>query len=347
MSALPRRQEGLVLVVVIFFVALLMASVATFLRRATVDAAIAHNRERVARAEALARGGVRLAEALLIEDLRLEREQGFSSESLRDGWARTEDLALSLPADASLRLRIQDSGSRLNLNSLFVNGKPRKPERTEPFLVETFRKVIDDMRVRPEEKNFDPVELARNLIDWVDKDPDRVRGGAEDDVYQRRRPPYKAANRPLLSVDELRLVDGFNGVLVEALRPYVEVFPLVPAREGGGINPNTAPPWVLALMYHGSAVGEYRLFGEDEVRDILKDRAEALLCPDGVVHEDCVSLRDTLHGEEPAFFPEITFSTDVFRVVAVAQVGDVARRIETVIDRGLPSQPIRLSWRSE
>ena len=53
-----RRSSGFVLVVVIFFAVLLMSSIATFLRRATIDASIISNRDHAARAEALARGGV-------------------------------------------------------------------------------------------------------------------------------------------------------------------------------------------------------------------------------------------------------------------------------------------------
>jgi hypothetical protein len=39
--------------------------------------------------------------------------------------------------------------------------------------------------------------------------------------------------------------------------------------------------------------------------------------------------------------------SDVFVVRAVARVVDVERRVETVIDRSTPSQPLRLSWRVE
>ena len=43
------------------------------------------------------------------------------------------------------------------------------------------------------------------------------------DVYQRRDPPQRAANTPLLSLDQLRVVEGFDTPLAEALRPYVTV----------------------------------------------------------------------------------------------------------------------------
>ena len=42
---------------------------------------------------------------------------------------------------------------------------------------------------------------------------------------------------------------GFDRPLVDALRPYVTVFPLA----GGGVNPNTAPTWVLAALDIGGS----------------------------------------------------------------------------------------------
>ena len=78
-------------------------------------------------------------------------------------------------------------------------------------------------------------------------------------------------------MDELRLVEGFDAQLVNALRPYVDVLPLAKA---DGINPNTAPSWVLALLYHGQP-GSERLAQEDTVRRILDIRDQkGILCAD-------------------------------------------------------------------
>ena len=93
--------------------------------------------------------------------------------------------------------------------------------------------------------------------------------------------------RGRLSLDELRLVEGFDGPLVEALRPYVSVFPWV---KGEGVNPNTAPPHVLGLLYHGVS-DEYRLADADQVRDLLEGRARGeLWCADDASHESCRPL---------------------------------------------------------
>ncbi len=337
-----RREGGFVLLVVLFFALLLTSSTATFLRRATVDAGIVHNREAGARAEALARGGVRLAEALLAEDRRQELEGSLPSESRRDVWARVGGVDLAAGSGASLRLHIEDAGSRLNLNAVLSGGAAAQA-RNEAFLVALLDKVIEEMPGRPEDKVYEPAELARNLIDWIDEDEVRVTGGDEAEPYQRRDPPYAPPNRPLLSVDEVRLVEGFDRPLVEALRPYVGVFPLV---GGAGINPNTAPPWVLALLFHGTAA-ELRLAGEDEVRELLLSREEGVICPEATDDERCVPIHQATHGIRPGdeVYPPIAYRSDVFRVVAEARVGDVQRRLEVILDRSQPSAPVRLAWR--
>ena len=92
-----------------------------------------------------------------------------------------------------------------------------------------------------DEKAYVPEELAHNLMDWIDVDDQRLEGGAEDDSYLAREPAYRAANTPLLAIDDLGLVEGFDPALVEALRPYVGVYPLA---GGNGNQPE-----------HGAAVG--------------------------------------------------------------------------------------------
>jgi general secretion pathway protein K len=377
----------MVLVIVLVFALLLVSSIATFLRRATIDSFVVRNRDAAARAEALARGGVELGIALLLED-RLEEEAaaevGFRVESLFDPWARVAELELDVGEGASLRLEIEDSGARLNLNALVVdgeqppggggedlpgNGNTPQPESfteadAESFLRDFLEKVIEEMPGRPEQKNYDVEELVLNLMDWVDADETRRRGGLEDEWYQGRTPSYRAANQPLLSVDELRLVQGFDGKLMDALAPYVGVFPLAPkaggdgeAAPGLGVNPNTAPSWVLALLYHGDPVGGRELAKADEVAAIVKEREKQLLCADAggdpsnepedgaLTSEACLSLLEAADVDPSTIFPPPTWESDFFTVAAEATVGEIRRRLEVVVDRSDPTDVRRLAWR--
>jgi type II secretory pathway component PulK len=341
-----------VLLVVLFFALLLTGGVATFLRRTAVDAMIARNREHFAQADALARGGVRLAEALLLED-RLREQQGqIPLDTQQDPWALVRDQPI--PNDVgSLRLRIEDTGARFNLNALFEvegTGGFRAREESEELLVRILEKVIEELPLPPAQRSlYEPRQLAQNLIDWVDADNERRAGGPEDDYYQKQDPPYAAYNRPLFSLDELRLVEGFDAPLVEGLAPYVSVYPFAPggcgnAVRGCGVNLNTAPPHVLALVYFNDGV-EQRLADEELVRAILKSREEGVaLCPEGQSDPGCVPMNEVVTNGN-TIFPPPTFSSEIFVVTAEARVGDVRRELEAVVDRSDPAALRLLSWR--
>jgi len=328
----------MVLMAVLFFVLIAAAAVATFASRASLDYFSARNRDDAAQAEALARGGVRLAIATLLADRLHEVEAELDVDSRADAWARLAETPIPTADGGLLRVRVEDSGSRLDLNALFQGGEPRD-DLTEVFLEELLRKVIEEIPVRPEQKIYDVTELAQNLIDWVDEDEVRVRGGNENDYYGAQDPPYQANNLPLFSVDELLLVEGFDPQLVNALRPYVDVFPVVQA---DGVNANTAPDWVLSLLYHGPP-GAQRLATEDVVRRVLDIReGDAILCADDASHPTCVPLREAVDGE---IFPPPTYHTNVFRVTAEARYGEVRRTVEAVVDRTDAEQIQVLSWR--
>jgi general secretion pathway protein K len=243
-----------VLLIVLFFALLLTASITTFLKRSTVDAILSRNRDTMARTEALARGGVELAKGLLVDDSLGDTSDPTAPrlDSHLDSWAQVANAEIEAAGGARLRLRIEDAGSRLNLNALFQFGENALlPDRTEPFLHAFLEKMIEELPVY-EQEFYDPRELAENLIDYVDPDEARMDGGLEDDYYQRQAPPYHAANGRLLSVDELGLVEGFDAALVEVIRPYVTVHPLA---GGGGVNPNTAPPHILAGSSRSARAG--------------------------------------------------------------------------------------------
>jgi type II secretory pathway component PulK len=317
-----------------------------------MDAMIVHNRDRAARAEALARGGVQLAIALVLQDLLDEQEVDargdvLPGDTLNDPWARIAGQVITTDGGDELRIQILDTGARLNINSIVDATRPEEePDpQAEEFLTELFDKVIAEVPGPPGEKLYDPRELARALIDFIDGNDVGLGGSSEDDYYQSQDPPYRAANRPLLSVDELRMVEGFDAALVEALRPYVTVFPLV-ARTG--INLNTASPHVLSAVYHGGAIGDGRLASEDTVRRILQVRDEnGIVCDEHETDtERCTTTAELMEGQifPPAASPA---SAGAFRVLARATVGEMERTVEAVIDRSTPSEPRLLFWRVE
>lgn len=62
------------------------------------------------------------------------------------------------------------------------------------------------------DRDIDRTELIANLADWIDGDTTRLTsdGGYEDSLYDDLDDPYLTKNAPLDSVEEIRLVDGWD-----------------------------------------------------------------------------------------------------------------------------------------
>ena len=327
------------LLIVLFFALLLTSSIATFTRRAVIDASVARNRDNAARAEALARSGIRLGKTVLVMDQIQEEATQQTIDTKHDAWSRLSQTVIPGGDGAVLTIRIEDSGMLFNLNSIFnyAEGGAAYPE-TEPFLQAFLDKVIDEMKIPPGEKFYDISELSEALMDWVDMDPVRIQGGLEDTYYQLQRPPYRAANAPLMSVDDLFLIEGFDRKLVEALQPYITVQPFA---GGGGINLNTAPAHVLSLIYFNDMVDDV-LANEKKVKEILKIRQEGrFICGESLSLEGCTPISQIVPNP---IFPPPTYTASVFTIVATAHVGDIQRSIEAVVNRRV-DPPLMLSWR--
>ncbi len=385
-----RRSEGIALLIVLVIVMLLVTAVYLFQRRAVINTTIARNRVAAAEADALARGGLRIAEAaLFLIRLREEQEQaaggGTGGEGTATGadpggapglaallggssepWRMLDGLPIDLEQGQSLQLRLEDAGARLNLNALVPavvaeedsesglggdgeesDGGTSLEDHEEAilYLTEVLDYIVAGIEAPPIDRAYDTREIAESLIDWMDEDRETRSGRSEDDAYARQDPPYRARNGPFLSFEEIGLVEGVDPQLLDAMRDYLTVHPI-----GGtaGINLNTAPPWVLKLVYAGAS-GDRRLLDDDTVREIwrLREQEDKIVCQDsGSDPERCVSLAEVGLGEG-SIYPETTLpaTARVFRVVAEARVGALTRRMEAIIDTRSLEGPQLLSWR--
>ncbi len=217
----------------------------------------------------------------------------------------------------------------------------------EEFLVDFFDRVIENMDGSADEKDYDRRELARNLIDYMDHDTTRIGGGDEDLYYQQQDPPYLPANKPLLSVQELGLVEGFDHKLVRTLEPYLTVYPLFAAK---GVNINTAPGHVLGSIYQGSGGGR-RLLSEDDVLRILDAREQGqFFCDDTAIDPDrCITLAEA--DIEDSIYPptELPAKSMVYTVLSQVSYGDIERSVEAVINMTQTGTdiPFLLYWRMQ
>jgi general secretion pathway protein K len=176
----------------------------------------------------LRRGALHWASVALLEDAAQN-----SIDHLGETWAQALPI---LPVDGgAIKVSIEDAQGRFNLNNL-VQSSP--PYAGDPDQIPIFQRLLRLLKL-------DPL-LASALVDWMDADGNVSPGGAEDNDYLNLKTPYRAANQPMASVDELRLVKGFDAKTVQILLPFVTVLPAAAGHTA--INVNTAKPELLAAL---------------------------------------------------------------------------------------------------
>ncbi|HEX7027299.1 MAG TPA: type II secretion system minor pseudopilin GspK [Gammaproteobacteria bacterium] len=170
-------------------------------------------------------GGEALAMSVLNHD-----RKNTQFDALNEEWAMD---AAPLPVDGGfIQGELHDLQGRFNINNLFQNGK------VEPVWVARFEKLLAQFAIDP--------ALTSAVIDWMDPDQN-ANGtyGAEDDYYVGMVPPYRAANAPIKSLSELRLIRGLNNEpqKLDLLMQHLTALP-----EQTVINVNTASREILVAL---------------------------------------------------------------------------------------------------
>ncbi len=224
-----RRQQGVALITVLLVVAIVTVVTAGIIARQQLSIRSSANQLTARQAWHYALGGEALAQAMLQRDMQQTGgNQGQAVDHLREPWARK--IAPFTLEQGRISLSIEDLAGRFNLNSVVVN------QQVNQSAVQRFRRLLVSLDIEP--------LLAERLIDWIDENQD-VSGanGAEDNQYLLLEPPYRAANRPLQDVSELRLLLDLSERDYQRLLPYVSALPAQTP-----LNINTANALVLATL---------------------------------------------------------------------------------------------------
>lgn len=137
---------------------------------------------------------------------------------------------------------ILDMQGRFNIN----NVAPEKRDATPAFTPNqwVFVRLLQTFE-EPLVPESDARELTEAVIDWLDEGNKPTRfGGAEDDYYRDLDRPYRAANRLMQDVSELRLVKGMTEAIYTALLPHITALP----SKSLAVNVNTASNNVLRAL---------------------------------------------------------------------------------------------------
>ena len=229
---MPRSDErGIALLLTLLVLTLLVALILEFdveARREYRDAAAFRDNFK---ATVLARAAVQAARGVLQQDFIKDKQTGQFFDAPTDIWAfPISNYAIG---DGVLSAQIEDERGKLNLNDLAAGGDPIA-KKTK---VLRFKRLFELVQINP--------DLVDAIVDWVDQDEVPEASGAEGSYYQTLRPSYRAANAPLQTLLELRLIKGMTPDLIEKLSKVVTVYP----QEGESrVNVNTADLLVLQAL---------------------------------------------------------------------------------------------------
>lgn len=229
-----RGQKGVALITVLLVVAVVTIVCAGLIIRQQLAIRSSANQLHVRQAWHYALGGERLAEAVLRRDLRQGGENTRESvDHLGEAWARPM-APFKLDDGGELRVRIEDPSGRFNLNGLV------RKRKVKPDSVKQFRRLLETLGMKEDVVKGLPDRLA----DWLDADQNpQGEQGAEDNQYLLEAPAYRAANRSLKDVSELRLLK-LSEADYRRLLPFVSALP-----EDAPLNVNTASVPVIAALF--------------------------------------------------------------------------------------------------
>ena len=196
---------------------------------------------------------------------------------------------------------IIDLQGRFNINNLLTpEGQLSAPD------LEYFQRLLRALEL--------DAAVATAVVDWLDSDFDtRFPDGAEDDYYMSTEVPYRAANRPMQSISELRLVKGIDAKIWKAVAPYICALPVRTA-----LNINTAQaPLLQALVEEFSITSAEQLV---EARgDTGYDTVEAFLQQEAFAGREIATDRLAVTSQYFLIRSEISLGTARAQVFSIAQ----------------------------
>ena len=227
-------ERGIALLLTLLVLTLLVALILEFdaeARREYRDAAAFRDNFK---ATVLARASVQAARGVLQQDFLKDKQAGQLFDALTDLWAfPITNYAIG---DGLLNAKIEDERGKLNLNDLAVSGDPI----IKKAKVGRVKRLFELLQINP--------DLVDAIVDWVDQDENPEPAGAESIYYQTLRPSYRAANAPLQTLLELRLIKGMTPEIMAKLAKLVTVYP---AEGQSKVNLNTADPLVIQALDPG------------------------------------------------------------------------------------------------
>ncbi|MFW7380537.1 MAG: general secretion pathway protein GspK [Oligoflexus sp.] len=358
-------SRGIAMLIAIFMTAMMMLFMSDILVNSTVDVRLSVAARDNLKSEYMAKSGANMGLFLISTDLAIdstmyELQGGMKpSDSYADIWALMNDFPIGGETlemvsaiqegfglsnikdsdvldklklfDGQFVLRVEDEAARININFCAQS----QAVRCLPVMKSLLSCPAEQEYL--ERKKLDADELIGLIKDWADVDQTPEEGtmvSSEDDPYQNRTPRVRPKNAPYDTLEELKMIPGWDDDLHRIFSPYLTVYP-IPATtvhsKATYLNINTIDRALLGCLIPAS------LNECAEKSAIAMDRRQdtgALGSADGVKQFLSQSFCTTDQQKTQLF----TYRSDVYRLHVMGQVGDQTVRLETVVQRGVPDE---------
>lgn len=252
--------------------------------------------------------------------------------------------------------QLVDATNKLNLNDLKHELSRDKPMGSPDRYSESQRRFIRLLQTFPELQitQQQAEGLLEAVVDWIDEDAmESGTYGAESSYYQGLATPYFAANQLFRSVEELRLVRGFDEMpeLYIRLQPFITALP----KADVGINLNTLDIYIQqAYEQDGTFANNLaRSLGSQQSLTPLDDSQAIQLFIDrpGTGFSDLESFIEEwkkLMGPEELLANEgLNVKTQFFWLMARVQMGDQRITVKSLFERADTESGIKVISRAD
>ncbi len=372
-GAKTQGKRGIALIMAIMIISIMMLFSTDLILTSQVNMTLATTKRDALKQEYLAKSGFNIALILLSADFAIDLVMAGTvdpkaglNDGLGDMWSAMnglpiggetaemmmgfqEEFGLNAVLDSgvmdqlklfegSFQLNVTDEQGKINVNDCFNS-------RCQEGLL-----MLEAMFNCPAEKQFldqkklNGRELAYRIKDYIDKDAraDEASGfNDEDEPFAKRIPKQAAKNAPIDSVDELRMIEGWDEEVHAVFSPYITAFPFAIGSTDRKfqMNINTASRAMLQCLFPEAKgdcneksalalkkrqdLGQNLGTGESKIADILRDTL-------------CFTGGDGNPGEANNKANWFTKNSMVFRVEVIGELGGNAKKLTAVIERIMP-----------
>jgi type II secretory pathway component PulK len=231
-------------------------------------------------------------------------------------------------------VKITDEASKININDCYTG----RCEEVTSKLIALFSCPAEKAFL--DSKNLTPEQMAFRIKDFItsaENTSPESGFGDKNDPYQKQTPAYKVKGLPFDTIDELKLVEGWDDDMQTVFAPYLTVYPFnYSTTPKSSINLNTVSQELVSCLVPEArasacaekfAVAFYKLKSKQstvvakDVKDTLKD----LACYTGSTEEG-----------KPAVDTWFDVKTMVLRIEVSAQTGGQDRQLVAVVRKIMP-----------